>query len=843
MSIFAARRLAAAFIATSGLIAFTADAFAQQIEEIVVTTRKRAENLQDVPIVITAFTAQTLLNKGISDIEDLTKFTPGMSYDEGFAKQDIRISIRGLSPTRGRQNAAILMDDVDISSEALLSAGGSMFINPRLFDLERLEVVKGPHSALYGRSAFAGAINYITKKPGDEFAGSASFEIAQFNKLEGRVSASGPVVEGKLSIGGSVALWNEGGMYRSAVTGKSLGGTDGHGYSLGAVWTPTDALKFTIRGEHSNDHFDPAARSVLNPGVNVLTLPASAVGQGIPGIVAGTTSVRVLLGKIPSVKGFPAPAWSRNPRTGVDYPGDDRKLESIYLRTDFDLGAAEMVALSYYGNSDATQFHDTFPNGDATVTNAAQETYLIAANRLLSQDVRFQSADTDSPLNWAVGGLFWWETTRYDNRSNACFSTVGGCAPILSGLGVTRPYFLPIGANVYNRDTHHYSTYALIGYQINDQFTLSAELRHSWEDEKIATSVTSPAGNIIGCPGGLRLQAGPTLTCLNPAPQIQTPSVAVFGGGQTLAGTKTTSNFYTPRFTAEYQIDDDRMTYVSAAKGQKPGGVLSLLSPLLVGGVPNFDLTKFKAEKLWVYELGIKADWLDGRARTNADVYWQDFTDKQETGTRIGADGLPVTGPGNAEKARIKGFEFDGTLVVNDNLTTSLGYSYIDAKYRKFNIVQSTATNIALGGNCLVTRPPVGNAFCNVSYSGRRLALAPKHSGNISLDWHQAFTDAVQFFVEADGRHMGKRYTTPDNQVTYSSFHTVDARAGFRGDRWQITGYVNNLLQNDEITTAGTTAPNFQISLIVPTSPGTVSSVITNLPDKRQFGLRMSYTY
>lgn len=841
MSIFSTHRLVAAVLATSGLVAFTADAFAQQIEEIIVTTRKRAENLQDVPIVITAFSSQTLLNKGISDIEDLTKFTPGMSYDEGFAKQDIRISIRGLSPTRGRQNAAILMDDVDISSEALLSAGGSLFINPRLFDLERLEVVKGPHSALYGRSAFAGAINYITKKPGDEFAGNASFEVAQFGKLDGRVSASGPVVADKLSIGGSLAVWHESGMYSNPVTGKHIGGTDGHGYAMSAVWTPIDTLKFTMRGEHSNDHFDPTARSVLNPNTTVLTLPASAVGQGIPGITTGATTVAVLLGKIPNVNGFPKPAWSRNPRTGVDYPGDDRTLESAYLRTDLDLGAADMVALSYYGNSHATQFHDTFPNGDATVVNAIQETHLLASNRLLSQDVRFQSSDDDSPLNWTIGGLAWWELTRYVNRNNACFSTVGGCVSVLSGLGVTRPYSLPDGANVYNRDTHHHSVYGLIGYKFTEQFSLSAEFRNSWEDEKITTAVTSPAGTIIGCAGGLRTLTGTTLACASPAPPVLTPSVAVFGGGQTLAGTKTQSQFHTPRFTAEYQFDDDRMAYISAGKGEKPGGVLSLLSPLLIAGVPNFDLTKFKAEILWVYELGLKAEWLDGRARTNADVYWQDFTNKQETGTRIGADGLPVTGPGNAEKARVKGFEFDGTLVMTDNLTTSLGYSYIDATYQKFNIVQSTATNIALGGNCVVTRPPVGTPFCNVSYAGRHLSLAPKHSGNISLDWHQQFASDVQFFVEADGRYMGRRFTNPDNRVWYSSFKTVDARTGFRAEHWQITGYVNNLFKNDEITTAGTIAPNFQLSLI--NTPATISSLITNLPDKRQFGLRMSYTY
>ena len=91
-----------------------------------------------------------------------------MVFDNGFSQQDTRITLRGLSPVRGRQNVAVLQDGVDLSSENLTIAGGTALINPRLFDMERVEVVKGPQSALYGRSAFAGAINYVSKKPTQE---------------------------------------------------------------------------------------------------------------------------------------------------------------------------------------------------------------------------------------------------------------------------------------------------------------------------------------------------------------------------------------------------------------------------------------------------------------------------------------------------------------------------------------------------------------------------------------------------------------------------------------------------------------------------------------------------
>ena len=838
MSSSSLRRFAAVYLATTCIVGFAAEA-AAQIEEIVVTTRKRSENLQDVPIVVTAFSNETMQRKGIADIEDITKYTPGLSYDEGFSKQDTRISIRGLSPTRGRQNAAVLMDDVDISSESIATAGGSFLVNPRLFDIERVEVVKGPHSALYGRSAFAGAISYVTRKPGDQFTSNAALEVASYNKLEGRVSASGPVIADRLSIGGALALWDVGGQYRSTVTGRYLGGNDGHGYSLSAVWTPTDILKFTVRGERSKDHYDPEARGLLNPGLTTLTLPASAVGQGIPGITTGSTTARVIIGRIPDASGLLPPSPSRNPRTGLDYPGSDRTLESIYLRTDVDLNFAELVALSFYRNADVVQFNDVFPNGDATTTNAIQEAYFVTGNHLLSQDIRLQSNDENSPLKWTVGGLYWAEVARQTTRNIACIYITGGCATLLSGLGVTRPDFVP-APNVFFRDTHHHSLYGSIDYEVTESITLSAELRRTWEDEKITSAV---ANIIVGCSGAQRLQAGPNLTCLVPGPPVQSASVRVFSDGSTTASTQTRSSFYTPRFTAEYAIDDDRMLYVSAGKGQKPGGSLSLLAPAVVNNVADFSGTKFKSEILWVYEAGIKAEWLEGRARTNADVYWQDFKNKQETGTRIGNDGLPVAGPGNAEKVRVRGFEFDGTLAVSENLTTSLGYSYIDSKYIRFSLVQTTATNIALAGNCTVVRPANGTPFCSVDYSGRRLVLSPKHSGNISLNWTQDFTSEVKFFVEADGRYMGSRFASFDNQQILNSFTTVDMRTGLRSDKWQITAYVNNLLKNDEITAAGFSSPNFQYSFIIPTSPGTVNSFLSNLPDKRQFGLRASYTF
>ena len=156
-------RLFSAFFA----IVFAISSVAQ-IEEIKVTARKKAENLQDIPVQVDVISAQEIERAGITSLEDIAKMSASMVFDNGFSQSDTRITLRGLSPIRGRQNVAVLQDGVDLSSENLTIGGGTSLINSRLFDLERVEVVKGPQSALYGRSAFAGAINYVTKKPTQE---------------------------------------------------------------------------------------------------------------------------------------------------------------------------------------------------------------------------------------------------------------------------------------------------------------------------------------------------------------------------------------------------------------------------------------------------------------------------------------------------------------------------------------------------------------------------------------------------------------------------------------------------------------------------------------------------
>ncbi len=165
-----------------------------QIDTIVVTARKKEENLQDVPIAVTAITAEQIQRQGVADLDDIVQDDPSVLFDRSFGPGDTRITIRGLSNTRGRSNVAFLVDGIDATTENLTTSGSGLLANRRLLtDVERIEIVKGPQSALYGRAAFAGAINYITKDPGDVFEGTARVDFAGDGFQQIDAAVGGPI--------------------------------------------------------------------------------------------------------------------------------------------------------------------------------------------------------------------------------------------------------------------------------------------------------------------------------------------------------------------------------------------------------------------------------------------------------------------------------------------------------------------------------------------------------------------------------------------------------------------------------------------------------------------------
>ena len=180
-NLFGSVVMAAALVLT-GSMGFPSEGWAQ-LEELVVTARKKEENLQHVSLAITAIGSETIVRQGVTNLQDVASFDPSFVFLEAGAQKSTRIIVRGLSPTRGRSNVAMLIDGIDVSSEAIGTSGASLLTSQHLLaDVQRIEMVKGPQSALYGRSAFNGAILFVTKDAPEEFEGQVSAQIAEYGE-------------------------------------------------------------------------------------------------------------------------------------------------------------------------------------------------------------------------------------------------------------------------------------------------------------------------------------------------------------------------------------------------------------------------------------------------------------------------------------------------------------------------------------------------------------------------------------------------------------------------------------------------------------------------------------
>lgn len=452
------------------------------IEEIVVTARKREETLQNVPLPVTAITADQIALSGIKDVEDAIQMDASLNFDTGFAPYDTRIVIRGLSPTRGRPNVATLVDGIDISSESVGVAGGSLLVNPKLLDVQRIEVVKGPQSALYGRSAFAGAIQYVTKDPSQEFSGDVSVTGGSENFQEYRGEFSAPLIGDVLGFRITGLKYEEDGIYRNQTTGNLLGGSEGEGGALSLKFAPTETLDFKLRYEYSHDAFEQPAQA--NLGFNTVNVtPAQAskcqggfandescrfLPNGAPnnawtlahlqpmGVITPDTlgplagifddmTVPAYRGSLGSAGGREvrlSPDWSRSRDggiTGPDFPGSDRNVNRASLVANWVTGVGTISSLSAYTDAnvktaiDLDKFAVLDPATGRDISGIQQTLSTDADTYQTSTELRFTS-DFDGPLNFVTGLQYWKEHVSQSEGNYT--ATAAGTRCQVSAMGV-----------------------------------------------------------------------------------------------------------------------------------------------------------------------------------------------------------------------------------------------------------------------------------------------------------------------------------------------------------------------------------------------------------------------
>ena len=362
----------------------------------------------------------------------------------------------------------------------------------------------------------------------------------------------------------------------------------------------------------------------------------------------------------------------------------------------------------------------------------------------------------------------------------------------------------------------------MLEYDITEALTLHVEGRYTDEKQFIA----GPSGPRIVDALGIN---PPFIPVLVPASSPSIPANA-------------SDSFFTPRFSIEYAANEDMLFYGSVAKGAKPGGISTVGA-----GASGFDPQgfAFDRESMWVYELGTKTSWDEGKVVLNAAVYYEDFSGKQTSSQVQLSNGLVGTRTVNASSAEVKGLEIDAAWAPVEGMNLSAGYSYIDATYGDFKTNSSGVAAIAAVGNCTVVT--VGTSLsCELDRTGNRLEGVAKHSLVLGASYERPLVDDINWLIETDVQYQTNRFDTADNILQLQGYWMVDLRAGLTSDNWSVVAFANNLFNDDTVKQAFNTTDFNTIGFGFFPPPFTFvleNALQAQLPDKRQIGIRTTFNF
>lgn len=753
------------------------------LEEITVTARKVAERLLDVPVSINAFTAVEIERAGIRDLNDVAALTPGLTFSNVFGEILPTPVIRGVAPTdiNGENNAAIFVDGVYIS--------GREGLNFSQLDLERIEVVKGPQAALYGRNAFSGAINYVTKRPTDELEGKAEATLGSDDLRSASVALSGPLLEGTLK-GRLAVLWDDfDGTYDNRIDGgPDIGGHEYKTAQAALYFTPTETFDALLSVYVSDDHVDVPAHSSLSANCEDRRVTNPALSSRLLNFCGELPSIDK-----DSIAIVPAAT------------GEERKVQRASLNLNFEFDAGAITALSGYskvkqefvqdggrgdGENDLYIYQPTAPvlmtiPGLGPVTPLRQfrsgsvQTFPGAETTELSQELRFTSPK-DRAVRYSVGGYYYdvkresgyqgleaTQTLPADFRAFCPCAAVGpppsptmplgSGASLGFGTAALLPMFTgnaPIDSAVTVNETQSWATFGWLEVDLGSRVTARGEVRYT-EDERSVDDIVA--------------------TIRNGLPPVHE---------------RKTWDYVTWRGSVDYKPTEDSTLYASIGHAEKSGGLEVVpdvvLTPAPRTAIPAVAIGSFDPEKITTTELGYKASFLGGWLRTDAAVFYSDWSDIVIPQVHEDLDGVPVSQPyalgANAGDATVLGFELGVDFRLSDRITGSVRGSIQDAEFDNakigtFELFPSFAPDGDVSGNTVLRQS--------------------REQGAVSLTYTQPFGGESSGYVRTDVSYQGKQYADSTNQVTVPERTLVNLRLGFERNAYEIELWARNLLDDD----------------------------------------------
>lgn len=608
------------------------------IETIVVTAQRRAQAVQDVPIAVSAFSSEQLETRNITEALDLIQYVPNMfgSNNTGIGSANVYY-IRGIGNTESIATfdppIGTYIDDVYISRQ---NAN-----NFSLFDVERIEVLRGPQGTLFGRNTTGGAINIIMDKPGDELGGYAELSYGRFDKKLVRGSVDLPASDAlafKLS-----GFWQDSdGYVKNVTTGERLNDDDGSGVRLAARLEATPNISWNVSGAFIQDDSEALLNFECNPGD-----PTDCNGRfattGLREHFEGTGSQFAPLPisgrKANFDLGNKTDTWLLTSNLGWEL--GDHTLNFITGYVDLE----QTFALDFFDGRGGPSLADPrpvvrgFKRGGFTIINDGK-------HEQFTQEVKLTGRLFGDAVDYVTGVFYFDEDNRTDLAD--VFTLFSPAVP-----GNEIPLLL--ADRVLDNSTTAWAGYAQADFHATDQLTLTAGIRYT--DEKKTFGISD---NRATCAAG-----GPA--CLTNANMVAL-------NGTPIPRRQNTEK-WTPRFAVNFEPNDDILLFASATRGFKSGGWNAR-------GTAASELLPFGPETVWSYEAGVKSEWLDRRLRVNLTGYWMDLSDLQVPTAFQRANGSIAFITRNFADYQNKGLELEVTAVPVEGLNAYVNVGWQDDKYK-----------------------------------------------------------------------------------------------------------------------------------------------------------------
>ncbi len=771
------------------------------LEEVVVTARKKEETLIDIPVSVSVLTAKDIEAKGIQNLFDVAMFTPGLTYFDAIQNQLGTPVIRGISQTN------LASPDRNVA----VFYGGVYLANPNtsnleLLDVDRIEVVKGPQSALYGRNAFNGAINYVPATPTDALFSKFSATVGDNARYEARATVSGPITD---TLRGRIAIsYNtfDGSWDNQAEPSAGLGGFETKNLSAVLDWKPTDAFSARIFGYRTEDVRDSSAMYIfgsLNCG---------------PAGVAPT----VFCGEIPAIDTLSANA---------DSLAFQRHVSLGSLELTYDFGPVQLKSQTAVFNANTDSSTDQTlgqANGAGyrfNIVNRAAPGAVLRQQRVpvfngsgkgesraQSQELRLEG-QAGEKVSWALGGFLFknefitLQRLVYDGRGLAAterpqsdiFFFVNGNPNTAVAYSDPANNMVTLGRNL--AEDKQRAIFGSVEFKPTDRWTVGAELRRDNEDRNRVNTIAGPS-------------------------TAQSGEYA----------------YTTWRAHADFALRPSQQFYLSAAKGVISGYFNGVVDVAAGGARVPQELQAYDPAQNLTYELGWKANWLDRRLSTEVAVFFIDYTDIQ----------LPSVPPAplitnliqNIGGATARGIELSVNFAATDRIQIGGTFSYTPTEFDAGTVDGGRVAEC--GGTATAGIPPAARGFCPFlivggralpDISGNPLPRSPNRLASLygafetplgSTDW--------TFFARADASYTSETNATTLEISTIPERTLYNARLGLRKGPLDIAFWSRNLTDETYVS-----AVIFQPPLTPAPSLGFLPNV--SMGERRTIGLTATYSF